>query len=206
MLARVGITRSVYLRSALTAAPDAEGRINPSGQGNVNHVRENFLEAMEIPFTAGRALKAQDDARSPRVVVVNQAFASRFFPNEDPVGKRFTFDSSKPDEIEIVGLARDAKYTRQRDEIPPTVYMSWRQGLRAMDSATLELRAAGDPTAVVAAIRRAVREVDENLPLNNIRTQIEQADETLAMERFFAKLLTLFGLLAQHSPRSACSA
>jgi predicted permease len=197
LLARVGSTRGVYLRSALTAAPDAEGRIKSSGQCDIHHVRENFLETMEIPLLAGRALTTQDDARAPRVAVVNQTFAGRYFPDENPIGKRFTFDSSKPDEIEIVGLAKDAKYRKQRDEIPPTVYMPWRQGLREMDSATLELRAAGDPAAVVAAVRRAMREVDENLPLNDIRTQIEQADETLAMERLFAKLLTLFGLLAQ---------
>jgi predicted permease len=197
MLAGVGSTRSVYLRSALTAAPDAEGRVKASGRCDIHYVRENFLDAMEIPLLAGRALKAQDDARAPRVAVVNQTFANKYFPNENPVGKRFTFDSSKPDEVEVVGLAKDAKYRKQRDEIPPTVYMPWRQGLREMGSATLELRTAGDPTAVVAAVRTAMREVGENLPLNNIRTQIEQAGETLAMERLFAKLLTLFGLLAQ---------
>jgi putative ABC transport system permease protein len=66
-----------------------------------------------------------------------------------------------------------------------------------MGGATLELRTEGDPTAVVTAVRETVRAVDESLPLINIRTQIEQAEETLAMERLFAKLLTLFGLLAQ---------
>jgi hypothetical protein len=64
LLARVQSSRSLYLRSALTAAPDAEGGIKPSGQCNINHVRENFLEAMEIPLLAGRTLKAQDDARA----------------------------------------------------------------------------------------------------------------------------------------------
>ena len=177
--------------------PDREGRIKESGAGYTNHVRENFLEAMEIPLLAGRTLRAQDDARGPKVVIVNQTFAKRYFPNENPVGKRFTFVSNKPDELEIVGLAKDAKYTSQRDQIPPTVYLPWRQELRSMNRATLELRTEGDLTAVVAAVRQAVRRVDENLPLNNVRTQIEQAEETLAMERLFARLLSLFGLLAQ---------
>ncbi|MGH9935748.1 MAG: ABC transporter permease [Blastocatellia bacterium] len=198
LLARVRSNRSVYLRGALTAAPDAGGRIKASGQCNINHVRENFLEAMEIPLLAGRALTARDDTRAPRVAVVNQAFANKYFPNENPVGKRFTFDSSKPDEVEIVGLAKDAKYTKQRDEILPTAYAPWRQWLRSMEgAATFEVRAAGDPTAIVAAVRQAAHEIDGALPLDNIRTQIEQADETLAMERLFAKLVTLFGLLAQ---------
>ena len=66
-----------------------------------------------------------------------------------------------------------------------------------MSFATFEVRTAGDPTASIAGIRQAMREVDSNLPLSNIRTQVQQADEILAMERMFAKLLTLFGLIAQ---------
>src|SRR6185295_7690471 len=197
LLSQGASSRSVFLRDALTGTPDSEGRIKPSGDGYIHQVRENFLEAMQIPLLAGRTLKAQDDAKAPKVVVVNQTFAKKYFPSENAVGKRFTFDTTKPDEIEIVGIARDAKYTRQRDEIPPTVYSSWRQELRAMGGSTVEVRTTGDPGASVAAIRQAVHEVDGNLPLNAIKTQVEQADETLRMERLFAKLLTLFGLLAQ---------
>ena len=182
LLSQGSSSRNVYLRGALNVAPDREGRIKESGPGYINHVRENFLEAMEIPLLAGRTLRAQDDARGPKVVIVNQTFARRYFPNENPIGKRFAFASNKPDEIEIVGLAKDAKYTRQRDEIPPTIYLPWRQGLRSMSGATLELRTEGDLTAVVAAVRQAARAVDEKLPLDNVRTQIEQAEETLAME------------------------
>jgi len=197
LLAQGTSSRSVYLRGALSAPPDAEGRIKSSGDGHIHQVRENFLEAMEIPLLAGRAFQPSDDAKAPKVAVVNQTFANKYFPNENPVGKRFTFDTKKPDEIEIIGLAKDAKYARQRDEIPPTVYSSWRQELRGMSGATFEVRTAGDPNAAVAAIRQAVREVDGNLPLSDIKTQVEQADETLRMERLFAKLMSLFGLLAQ---------
>jgi predicted permease len=197
LLSQGASSRGVFLLGALSAPPDSEGRIKPSGDGYVHHVRENFLEAMEIPLLAGRSIRPQDDAKAPKVVVVNQTFAKKYFPDENPIGKRFTFDTKKPDEIEIVGLARDAKYTRQRDEIPPTVYIPWRQDLRAMSGATFEVRTAGDPNAAVAAVRQAVREVDGNLPLNNVKTQVEQAEETLRMERLFAKLLSLFGLLAQ---------
>jgi predicted permease len=197
LLAQGSSSRGVFLRSALNAPPDSEGRIKPSGDGYIHQVRENFLEAMGIPLLAGRTLRAEDDARAPKVVVVNQTFANKYFPDENPVGKRFTFDWSKPDEVEIVGLAQDAKYTRQRDEIPPTAYASWRQELRSMSGSTFEVRTAGDPGAAVAGVRQAVAEVDANLPLNSVKTQVEQADETLRMERLFARLLTLFGVLAQ---------
>jgi ABC-type antimicrobial peptide transport system permease subunit len=76
-------------------------------------------------------------------------------------------------------------------------HQPWRQVVRRMSIATFEVRTAGDPTSFIAGIRAAMREVDSNLPLSNIRTQVQQADETLAMERMFAKLLTLFGLIAQ---------
>ncbi len=197
LLAQGSSSRSLFLRDALTVPPDSEGRIKPSGEGYLHQVRENFLEVMEIPLLAGRTLGPQDNAQAPRVVVVNQTFAKTYFPNENPVGKRFTFDTSKPDQIEIVGLAKDAKYARQRDEIPPTVYASFRQELRSMSGSTFEVRTSGDPAAFLSAIRQAVREVDGNLPLSEVRTQIEQADETLRSERLFAKLLTMFGLLAQ---------
>jgi predicted permease len=163
----------------------------------VHSVRENFFSTMEIPLLLGRGLTEQDDARTPRVAVVNQAFAKAHFGNENPIGKRFGFAPEKPNDIEIVGIARDAKYTSQRDEIQPTVYQPWRQVLRRMTFATFELRTVGDPAASIAGVRQAMHEVDSNLPLSDIRTQKQQADETLAMERMFAKLLTLFGLIAQ---------
>jgi predicted permease len=152
---------------------------------------------MEIPLLMGRGLTEQDDARAPRVAVVNQAFVKAHFANENPIGKRFGFDAAKQNDIEIVGVARDAKYTSQRDRIQPTVYQSWRQVLRRMTFATFEVRTAGDPAASIAGIRQAMREVDSNLPLSDVRTQVQQADDILSMERMFAKLLTLFGLIAQ---------
>jgi predicted permease len=197
LLAQGSSSSGVFLRDALNATPDAEGRLKPSGDGYRHTVRENFLEVMGIPLLQGRTLTPQDDAKTPRVAVVNQTFATKYFPNENAVGKRFTFDTSKPDEIEIIGVAGDAKYERQRDEIPPTVYTSFRQE-RPLQYSTLEVRtSAADPTAVIAGIRQVIKEIEPNLPLGVIRTQVEQADETLIMERLFAKLLTLFGLLAQ---------
>jgi predicted permease len=177
--------------------PGPGGEVRESGSVNLHHTRENFLAAMEIPLLAGRAFTRQDDERAPRVVVVNQTFAQRYFPNENPVGKRFGFSENNVNEVEIVGLAKDAKYANQRDDILPTVYLPWRQELGLMTRATFELRATGDSKAIIDAVRQAAREVDANLPLTDIRTQTEQSDQMLAMERLFARLLALFGLLAQ---------
>jgi predicted permease len=197
LLAQSTDSNSFFLRSALTAAPDAEGRIKATGNSNVLYGRENFLETLGIPLLQGRAFNKLDDARAPKVAVVNQTFANQYFPNESPIGKRFTFDPKKPDEIEIVGLVKDAKYARQREETPATTYMPWQQGMNWMTGANFQLRATGDPTAMIAAVRKVVGEIDENLPVNNVKTQVERANETLQMERLFARLVTLFGLLAQ---------
>src|SRR5829696_8692237 len=196
LLGQSSSTSSAFLREALNATPDAEGRLKPNGEGYRHVVRENFLEAMGIPLLQGRTFGPQDDTKSPKVVVVNQTFVNKYFPNQDAIGNRFTFDTSKPDEIEIVGICRDAKYATQRDEIPPTVYSSYRQE-RPLAGATFDVRTAGDPNSIVASVRDAVRQVDPNLPISGVKTQVEQADETLRMERLFAKLLTLFALLAQ---------
>jgi predicted permease len=197
LLADNDIDRSIYLRSALGTTPDADGRIRPTGDSYILFARENFLEAMQIPLLAGRTLNEKDDERAAKVVVVNQIFANQFFPNVNPIGKRFTFEPKKPDEIEIVGLVKDAKYTSQRKNAPPTIYLPWRQAASVMPEANYELRTEGDPRSLIDAVRQAMREVDESLPLRSFKTQIEQADETLRMERLFAKLVTLFGLLAQ---------
>ncbi|QQS45492.1 MAG: ABC transporter permease [Acidobacteriota bacterium] len=159
-------------------------------------VRENFLETMGIALLQGRRLRQQDDERSPRVAVVNQAFAQQFFPNENPIGKRFGFEGGAANQIEIVGLSADAKYTSLRDAIKPTIYFPWAQDVGALRSVTFEMRAAGEPTALVAAVREAVRSVESNLPVTDVKTQIEQSDETLRTERLFARLLNFFGVLA----------
>jgi predicted permease len=177
------------------AGPD--GHFISSGNVYVHIVRENFLEAMQIPLLVGRSFTPHDDGKSPRVAVVNQTFANRYLSNQNPIGQRFGFDSKKQNEFEIVGLAKDAKYTSQREDIPPTIYLPWLQDLHSVPEVTFEVRTVGDPRAAVGAIRQAVHDVDATLPLRDIKTQLEQADESLAMERLFAKLVSLFGLLAQ---------
>jgi predicted permease len=186
--------RSVYLPEAAPADPARERADAP--EIRLHQVRDNYFEAMEIPLLSGRNLSAQDDSRAPRVAVVNQTFANRIFPGEEPIGKRFGFTPETTKEVEIVGVVRDAKYSSLREEIDPTVYTSWLQEMAGIGSMTFMVRASGDPALLVGAIRQAVGEVDSNLPVSGIRTQVEQADQSLRMERLFARLLIFFGLLA----------
>ena len=193
LLSFSGTNSSVFLPGV--NGPD--GKPTDSGNAYIHSVRDNFVGTMEIPLLRGRNLLPQDVDKAPLVAVVNEVFVKKFLHNQNPIGTRFSFDSEKPGEIEIVGLVRDAKYTSQRDDIPPTVFLPWTQSLDFLRQATFEVRTSGDPAAVIPSIREAVRQVEPNLPVSNIKTQIEQADEILATERMFAKLLTLFGVIAQ---------
>ena len=179
------------------AKPGPDGKVPSTAEVYFHEVRENFMEAMGIPLLLGRAFTTKDDLKAPKVAVVNQTFAERYLPGDNPIGQRFSMDIARPDPIEIIGIVKDAKYTSQREEIPATMYRPWMQTPGAINVMTFEVRTTGDPKAYVGAIRQAVRNIEPNLPLNNIKTQIEQADETLSMERLFAKLMSLFGLLAQ---------
>jgi len=179
------------------AKPGPDGKVPQTAEVYFHNVRENFFAAMGIPLLLGRNFKASDDLKAPKVAIVNQAFAQRYLPAGNPIGQRFSLDIARPDEIEVIGVVRDAKYTSQREEAPATMYRCWLQAPAITNAMTFEVRTTGDPKPYVPALRQALHEVEPNLPMDNIKTQIEQADETLAMERLFAKLMSLFGVLAQ---------
>jgi predicted permease len=176
----------------------AEGRAPlPQNERNVYQqlVRWNYLQTMEIPLLAGRSLTPQDDERTTRVAVINQTMARRFFGDENPLGKRFGFGSiENSGQIEVVGVAADSRYLRPRRDIPSIAYLPFPQSSLGMT--TFNVRTIGDPMHMTAAIRAAVREVDKDLPLFEIKSQTEQMDQSLAQERFFPKLTAFFGLLA----------
>lgn len=161
----------------------------------VNTVGESFFKTMEMPLLLGRSLSFHDDERAPRVAVINQMMARKYFGDETPLGRRFGFGGPETSgQIEIVGVARDAKYTGMRQGTGPTVYLPYPQSIPRW--ATFIVRSSGNPTALTASIRDAVREVDSNLPIFDVKTQSQQADESLVQERMFATLASFFGVLA----------
>src|SRR5262249_51678908 len=156
----------------------------------VNEVAANFLDTLEIPILRGRGLSLRDDERAPKVGVINQALARRYFGDEDPIGRRIGLD----DQIEIVGVAQDAKYFELRGEAPPTVYLPYFQA--PAGSADFTVRTTSEPTAMVTLIRQTVREIDGSLPLSDLHTVRQQVESGWAQERLFASLSSFFGLLA----------
>ena len=161
----------------------------------VNTVSEHFFETMEIPILLGRALSPRDDESAPKVAVINQMLAHKYFGDEIPLGRRFGFGGPETaGQIEIIGVARDAKYTGMRNQTESTVYLPYPQSIPRW--ATFIVRSSGNATALTASVRDAVREVDSNLPIFAVKTQSQQADESLVQERLFATLSSFFGVLA----------
>jgi len=176
-----------------------EGRAYTPGKRdghNINRlaVSPGFFDTMEMPMRLGRAFTDRDNQSAPKVVIVNEAAVRKYFPNENPIGHRIGSSIERAGQLEIVGVLRDAKYSSVRDPAPPTEYIPALQA--RMDSAMFQLRTAGDPAAVVGAIREAVRQIDPNLPLMDVATQIEQVEKRLAPERAFAQAYAMFGALA----------
>ncbi|HEX8691598.1 MAG TPA: ABC transporter permease [Longimicrobium sp.] len=142
----------------------AAGAAADSARVAYNVVSPGYLAALGIPLLAGRDLAARDDAGAPGAAVVGEAMARRFWPGRDPLGRRFSVRGA---EFEVVGVARDAKYRGLGERALPYVYFSLAQEERLRLPPTalvLHARAAGDPAALLAPLRREVWAVDPDLP------------------------------------------
>ncbi len=157
-------------------------------------ISPSFFDVMGIPILAGRGLTERDDDKAPKVAVINETAARKYFPNENPIGRRFGSSVETSGQTEIVGILRDVKYNRIREAAPPTMYVPYRQG--RVGGAVFEIRTAAAPGTVMGSLREAVRQVDSNLPLTDVSTQIEQVEKRFAQEKVFAQAYTLFGALA----------
>ena len=173
-----------------------EASAKPSGAGaEVNIVAPNFFRTMEIPLLLGRPFDARDRAEAPQVAVVNERFAAAYLAGANPIGRRLWLGAAASGPpIEIVGMTRDAKYTDLRSPTGPTVYLPLQQDIPGQ--ANVAVRTAGEAMALAPAIRSAIGELDATLPLFDMRSQAEQVEQSLARETLFARLSTLFGLIA----------
>jgi predicted permease len=169
-------------------------------EADVLGVGPDFFKTMGIPFLAGRDFTASDFALSaansgarptnaPNPVIVNEAFVKKYAGQDNLLGKLFGTDM--PPGYEIVGVVRDTKYNSLREDVKATIYSPQR-----VMGATFELRTAADPRAILPAIRKAVAEVNPDLPLFDVSTESQQIDRLLFQERLVARLAGFFGMLA----------
>jgi predicted permease len=172
-------------------APDVRDRDN-----SINRlvVSPNFFDVMGIPILSGRGFGDRDSDTAPKVVMINQAAAKKYFANENPVGQRFGSSLETAGQLEVVGIVRDVKYDSVRDAAPPTMFVPYTQ--TRVGNAAFEVRTRSAPAAVTGAVREAVRQIDQNLPVMDVSTQIEQVEMRFQQEKFFAQAYTLFGIVA----------
>jgi predicted permease len=162
---------------------------------HVHLVGPRYFETLGVPIVAGRALDERDRSPQAPAAVVNRELARLFFPGENPVGKSIRNGSDRPP-LEIVGVAGDVKYNRLRDAAPPTFYLTYRERPTAPDEMQFQVRLAGDPGPVMAAIRETVASLDPALPVVDLQTQADAIDGALSVERVFAILTGAFASLA----------
>ncbi|HLY20691.1 MAG TPA: ABC transporter permease [Bryobacteraceae bacterium] len=173
------------------------GRPSPQHSGTeCLKVDPAFLETMEIPVVLGRGLQREDLA-SPAVAVVNQKFASAFFPGENPLGRQFALGSDPGDPmLAIVGVSTNAHYNSLQESGEPVVYIPYTQGVADLRGMFFELRTAGDPFAAVGAVRRMVQDASRAVPITEVTTQALRMEQTISQERTFANLGACFAVLA----------
>ena len=192
-----GVMRGRGLGYAVARAGE---RTTPADDFNTsfNDVSPEYFETMGMRILAGRALAASDAPADkpvpPTRVVVNHAFAQRFFPNADPVGRRFGAGTEKVvgADYEIVGMVSDAKYRSLREPIIPTFYAVW----TGYGSYVLSVRTRMRPEAIFQPVRKTLASLDPSLAFLEIHTLAEEVDDSTAGERVTAILASIFGAMA----------
>jgi putative ABC transport system permease protein len=191
-----------------------EGRPKPrpgeSPSAVYRMVTPGYFDAMRLPLVRGRDISDADTVTVPGVVIVNERAASEYWPGEDPIGKRISFDDDKvnpPTWVTVVGIAKDAKQGDWTAAPYPEVYLAAFQnhdflGDSGSDVAghvsyvTLVARTAGDPSAVAPAMKEAAWSFDRNLAISQVVTMDGVVTEANAQPRFEMLLLTIFAAVA----------
>jgi predicted permease len=210
-LASVGILQDNEWDSSVTV----EGHVQAPQEDQspfMNAISPGYFAALGVPILAGRDFTAQDtdeilhrkrqtpdgeDSWQPRVVIVNEKFARRFFGDRSPLGRHVGFgsDPGTPTDMEIVGVIKDIKYTNLKDEIPIQMFVPYMARRRVGDM-TVYVRASLPTEVLVSMARDRVRKLDPNLPLYGVRTMEQRVTDSLLVERLIAGLAGTFGVLA----------
>ncbi|MEP6574568.1 MAG: ABC transporter permease [Gemmatimonadota bacterium] len=169
----------------------------PGPWGDIRIVSPDFLKTLGAPLLKGRFLSETDGPGAPKVTVVDEEFVRRYWPHDDPIGKRITFSDAPKgpeDYITVVGVVGHTAHEGLDAERRIQYYLPYRQnGQNAMSFA---VRTVGDPLALVASIREAVHSVDKDQPLSQIRSMDQMMDTTVGQRRFSMLLLGVFATLA----------
>ena len=187
-----------FNQGAWTNPISVPGGSTPVGGNPVilnNVVGPGFFTAMNLPLVFGRPFSPQDTKTSPKVAVITEELARRFFPQASPLGKRFRMGTSgEGEEIEVIGVAKDAKYRTLGEKPQPMAYYPYSQQGGYLGN--FEVSFSGEPGAIVSAVRQAIKEVNRNLPIAEVAMFSDQVDRSLVQQKLIARLSSFFGMLA----------
>lgn len=171
------------------AGPDTDANASFNGVG------PGYFKTMGIPLMMGREFTRADAFGAPKVAIVNQAFVKKFNLGPHPLGKRFTPGRATKPDIEIAGIAQDAKYSDVKRAVPAQYYLPYRQEER-LGYAYFYVRTAVPPEQMLATIPTIMRKLDGGLPLGDIKTMETQIQENVAQDRVISTLSMAFAVLA----------
>jgi predicted permease len=206
-LANMRILENDEWDSGMTVEGYNPDKPDDRAQPFMNQISPNYFATLGVPILAGRDFTMADnhevkhgpeaDDFVSTVVMINEAFAKKYFAGRNPLGMHLGFgtDPGTPTDMEVIGVVKDIKYTNLRDEIPPQAYLPYMSS-RYVGSMTVYVRTAADPNAMMNSIRSKARDLEANLPIYDMRTTDEQIANSLAAERMIASLSTVFGFLA----------
>ncbi len=168
-------------------------------EGEARSIRNNivgpdYFAAMGIPFVMGRSFEPQDMDKSQKVAVISESMAQRFFPNGSPLGKRFGNGRESPEDIEVIGVVKDAKYESLTEQFKPMAYYPYSQFPDVLGN--LVVRFSGSANSVVPQIRQTLKQVNRNLPVDDVVSLSDHIGRSLVQQKLVARLASFFGLLA----------
>jgi predicted permease len=190
-----GFALSVFNGGGRTGPVTVPGQ--PALERDVTHniVGARYLEAMNMPIVLGRSLSSRDDEASQRVAVINETMARTYFPGISPLGRTFsTGDEPEWQDIAVVGVVRDAKYMELQEKQQAAAFYPHAQHHTMVYN--FVVRYTGDRKVAIREVRRAVAEVDPNLPIDDFSTLARVVNDSVGNSRLVAQLSTAFGALA----------
>ncbi len=169
---------------------------NAAVTADFSSVSPDYFRVMEIPLLHGRLFNEQDAASAPRVALISETFARRYFPNQDPLGKQliFGFPPNGSTTREIVGIVGDVRDISLSEAPGPMMYVPFAQA--PFWGGQMVVRSTLRPSSVAASIRKATHDIDNDLPVTDIETLPETLHASVAQPRFRTLLLGLFGVIA----------
>jgi predicted permease len=202
-----GVRAATYSKNGLFSGSESSNSIKVEGytpksgadtDAGYDEVGPNYFSAVEIPLLLGRDIGPQDTQTSSKVAVINETMAKFYFGSANPIGRKFSIDSpeTKDQQVEIVGVAHDARDHELKEAVRPRFYVPAAQLSVPNPVFNFEIKTVGNPLAVVESVRKQLKNFDAKVPVYRVQTVTEATENKIRQEVLIAKLSSFFAGLA----------